>query len=491
MHGQFRGNTAEGAKAKLLLLNPPSGLYRRDDRCQSRVEDQSVRVVLPPIDLAQYAAVARQAGAEPFIADYPAMGADWRRYEADLESLRPGVVLFNVTTATLRGDVEAARLAKRHDPAVLTIARGDILDHQGERILAEFPDIDLALSGESEWVLLGLLQGAPFDRLPGAIWRQMPAEGSPETGASIRRNDGRALVDDLDALPPPARDLLDNALYVSPETGRRLTTIKGNRGCPFRCVFCPAGGVGGRRLRLRSVDSILGELHQCIDEFGIRDFHFDGDTFTMSKPWLLELCQRIERECPGIRWACNSRVDTMDADRAEALVRSGCVLVAFGVESGDQKMLDHMRKGARLEHARRAVAACKQAGLATHAFYIIGLPWETRQSLRRTLAFARELDTEFFDINVATPLPGTEFYDMAVAEDLIEPEAQAAGSYARAIARSRELSAEDLTRWRRRALLRLYLRPGYVLRTLARARRDGFLSNYVRAALHRLANILR
>ena len=79
MHGQFRGNTAEGAKAKLLLLNPPSGLYRRDDRCQSRVEDQSVRVVLPPIDLAQYAAVARQAGAEPFIADYPAMGADWRR----------------------------------------------------------------------------------------------------------------------------------------------------------------------------------------------------------------------------------------------------------------------------------------------------------------------------------------------------------------------------------------------------------------------------
>ena len=490
IHVESHKHKAESAR--VLLVNPPSGLYRRDDRCQSRVEDQAVRVVLPPVDLALLAAVARLAGAEPRIRDYPAMGVSWDRYAEDLEEFKPRMVVFDVTTATLQSDLDAARLAKQHDPGIQTVARGEIFEREGEEILRRRPDLDLALYGEPEEVFRRLLEGEEVRDLPSTVHRvRRPESSGPEDlGDSIEHNTERAVVENLDSLPLPARDLLDNSLYLSPETGRPLTVVKANRGCFAQCIFCPAGSIGNHKFRLRSPDSILEELRECVEKFQIREFLFDGDTFTIDKPWLLELCRRIEEEKLDIRWGCNSRVDTMDRERAKALVRAGCVLTAFGVESGDQAMLDHMKKGARLDRAERAVAACKEAGLGTHAFYIVGLPWETRETLKRTFAFARKLDTDFFDINIATPLPGTEFHEIALREGLMSSDSADGGNYANARVRSRELSAQYLTRWRRRALLRLYLRPRYVVRTLARARRLGLTRHYLKAAFQRLGSLL-
>ncbi len=467
----------------ILLLNPPSGLYRRDDRCQSRVEDQSVRVVLPPMDLALLAACVRRAGAKAHIRDYPAMGREWDALEQDLAQLAPDAVLFDVTTATLDKDLEVARMARRRLPGCRTIARGEVFDRRGEEILKETPELDMALCGEPELEIEKLAAGTDAPEIRAAIWRG-------EDGA-IHRNGERAFVEDLADLPLPARDLLDNALYLSPESGRPLTVIKANRGCFAHCVFCPAGAISGYKLRVRPVESIIEELKECVEKYGIRDFLFDGDTFTAKKSWLLDLCRRINEEKLDIRWGCNSRVDTMDEERARALKDAGCILVAFGVESGDDAMLEKMRKGTTTDQTRRAVAACKAAGLATHAFFIIGLPWETRESLEKTYRFAREIDTDLVDINLATPLPGTEFYDIAMVEGLLDSDAARDGSYARASVGSKTLSAEYLTKWRKRALLKLYARPSLVIRTLARARREGLLKHYLRAAWHRLGSLVK
>jgi radical SAM superfamily enzyme YgiQ (UPF0313 family) len=533
------------AGPRVLFVVPPSGLYRRDDRCQSRVEDQAVRVVLPPLDLALLAAVARLAGSVPRIADYPAEGRSWDDYRRDLADWRPQAVVLGVTTATLDGDLEAARIAKADNPAVRTLARGEVFERAGEKILADCPALDIAFAGEAEEVLGRFLQGESPETLEGAVYRpaafglvaaaligsrpearatsrpearatsrpearttsrpearatrrpearatsrpEARATSRPEARAtSVARTPGRAFVTDLGTLPIPARDLLDNALYRSPENNQPITVVKANRGCFAHCIYCPAGSLSDYRLRVRPVASVVAEVRECVERFGIRDFLFDGDTFTANKPWLLELCARLAVEHLPIRWGCNSRVDTMDEERARALAAAGCILVAFGVESGDQAMLDHMRKGTRVEQAERAVAACRAAGLATHAFYIIGLPAETAESLDRTLNLMRRLDTDLFDINIATPLPGTEYYDMAVAEGLL---VGALGSYAHAMVRSRTLSAEYLTRWRRRALLRLYARPHYIAHILARAWRLGLTRHYVRAALGRLRTLLR
>lgn len=466
---------------RALLVVPPSGLYRRDDRCQSRVEDQTVRVVLPPIDLAILGAIARRAGASPRVYDYPATGRDWQDLEADLRRESPDIVLFNVTAATLRDDLQVARLARQANPAARTIARGDCFASIGEEVFAQCPELDMALHGEVEEIFEALLRGQDPLLLEGLVARD------PATGLA-RRLPGRPIVADLDSLPEPARDLLDNALYTSPETGRPLTVVKASRGCFSRCVFCPAAG---RPLRVRSARSVVHEVRHCLESYGIRDFLFDGDTFTARKPWLLDLCGRLEAENLPIRWGCNSRVDTMDDERAQALRCAGCVLVAFGIESGDPEMLEKMRKGATIDQARRAVAACKRAGLGTHAFYIVGLPWETRQSLEKTYALMRELDTDLFDINIATPLPGTEFHRIAHTEGLCESlDPARPGSYAQAAVRSRALSARELTDWRRRTLLKLYARPAYIARILAQALRRGHLGHYLRAAWQRLGGLL-
>jgi radical SAM superfamily enzyme YgiQ (UPF0313 family) len=467
-------------RRRVFLCNPPSGLYRRDDRCQSRVEDQTVRVIFPPIDLALLAAIARSRQAAVLLRDYPAdPKSDWETLRRDIREFAPDLVLFNTTSATVEADMAVVRIAREESSTALIIARGEHFERMGDNLFTREDGPDLALHGEIEENFDALLGGAPPETLSAVLYRDVA------TG-KFRRKPGPAIVENLDALPIPAREFLDNRRYLSPETGRPITVILANRGCPSKCVYCPAGVLSGHRLRARSPQSVVGEIRECVERHGVREFLFNGDTFTMNRKWILELCGLIREARLDIRWGCNSRVDTMDEERAAALKSAGCWVVAFGVESGDQEMLDRMKKGTRLEQARRAIDVCKRAGLATHAFFIIGLPWENRETLGRTFRFAKELDTDFFDINIAHPLPGTEFYEIAKAENLIVGE----GDYAHAAVRTLYLSAEELTRWRRRALLRLYFRPGYIWKTLRRAKRDGTLPHYLKAALGRLKGLL-
>ncbi|MBI3734967.1 radical SAM protein, partial [Candidatus Sumerlaeota bacterium] len=323
--------------------------------------------------------------------------------------------------------------------------------------------------------------------LEGLVYRD-PDSGNG-SGPAIRRNPGHPTVQDLDSLPYPARDLLDNHLYRSPETGNPLTVIHGNRGCPAACVFCPAGVMSGFRVRHRSPESILGELRESVERFGIREFLFHGDTFTLNKSWLLKLCGLIKESGLKIRWGCNSRVDTIDDERAAAMRGAGCWVVAFGVETGNQEILDKLKKGAKVEQAETAVAVCKRNGLRVHTFFVIGLPWETEETLEQTYQFARKLDPDFFDFNIAYPLPGTEFYEIALAEGLFEKSPDQTG-YAQAAVRTHTLPSQYLTEWRRRKLLAMYLRPAYIARMLWKGGSPRVTANYVKAGAKRLRQLV-
>ncbi|MCX8037508.1 MAG: B12-binding domain-containing radical SAM protein [Candidatus Sumerlaeia bacterium] len=469
-----------------LVINPPTGLYRRDDRCQSRVEDQTVEVVFAPIDLATYAAVLRARGAVVHLRDYPAQHVGWDRYLDDLRTLQPDAVVVKTTLATLEADLRACEAAKELSRETVAIGVGESLVHRREEILRNHPSLDAVIVGEAEAVLGDLVGLSDFSSIAGLSFRR--SSGGAE---QIFTTPDRPVLDSLDALPYPARDLLDNDLYRSPETGNRLTVIHAHRGCPSRCIFCPAGSLSGYRVRYRSPENVVGEIRECVERFGIHEFLFHGDTFTIHRRWLVELCQRIVEAKLDIRWGCNSRVDTMDDERAEWMKRAGCWVVAFGVESGSQEMLDKMRKGARVEAARQAVAVCRRHGLRTHAFYLIGLPWENAATLDATFRLARELDTDFFDFNIAYPLPGTEFYDIVHREGLLDAVEYPKAGYARAAARTFYLSREALNTWRRRALLRLSLRPRYIARTLLRAGSPRRALRYLAAAARRLRHILR
>jgi radical SAM superfamily enzyme YgiQ (UPF0313 family) len=464
-------------------MNPPSGLYRRDDRCQSKVEDQSVRVVFPPIELGILAAIAREEQSEVLLKDYPTTQATRSDFIRDLEQFSPDLILLNTTAHTLQEDLASFQIAREYLPNVRTIARGESVAVNAEQILGEHRELDLIIDGEAEDTFREILQGMASDEIKGIIWR--------DAVGKVHRNPNRTLIEPLDRLPLPARDLFENSLYRSPENGRTITAIYAQRGCPAKCIYCPAGSMYGYSVRERSVESVINEISECVEKYGIRDFLFHGDTFTLHKKWLIELCKSIIDRKLDIHWGCNSRVDTIDDERAQWMKKAGCWVVAFGFEHGVQEMLDKMKKGARVTRAFDAVKTCRRNGLKVHGFFVIGLPWETKETLAQIYKFVKELAPDFFDFNIAYPLPGTEFYDIVVRDGLFEADDPARGGYAQAAVRTYELSSTELTEWRKRALFKMYSRPSYVLKTFRQAAAEGNARHYARAAIHRIQSLIK
>src|SRR5262245_45359315 len=198
---------------RVLLMNPPSELYRRDDRCQSKVEDQTVRVIFPPIELGVLAAIAEQSGASVLLKDYPTVHASADEYIADIEEFRPDFVLLNTTAHTIKMDMEAFSLARERFPAVRTVVKGEAVAVQAEKILQEHPALDVVLDGEPEEAFRDLIAGKPLASVGNIVWRNAD---------NAVRNPQLPFVE-LNSLPMPARHLFDNGLYRSPENGHKIT----------------------------------------------------------------------------------------------------------------------------------------------------------------------------------------------------------------------------------------------------------------------------
>lgn len=468
---------------RVFIMNPPSGLYRRDDRCQSKVEDQTVRVVFPPIELGVLASIARNLGAQVTLKDYPTVGATPADYIRDIEEFQPDLILLNTTVHTMAEDLEAFTIARERFPNVRTIIKGEAVAIQAESVLESNTQLDIVLDGEPEVAFADLVQDKSLKTIGNIVWRNEYAKAV--------RNPQLPFIPDLDTLPLPARDLFDNTLYRSPENGRKITAIYAQRGCPSKCIFCPAGTLYDFKVRERSIDSVVDEIQECVERYGIRDFLFHGDTFTLHKKWLIGLCKEILNRGLDVHWGCNSRVDTIDDERAEWMRKAGCWVVAFGFEHGSQEMLDKMKKGARVEKAYDAVTICRRNGLQVHGFFVIGMPWETRDTLEETYKFVKSLDTDYFDFNIAYPLPGTEYFDIVQKDNLFEVPDPLSGGYAQAAVRTYELSSQELTEWRRRALFRMYRRPAWIFRTVKNSANAGTTVHYAREAWYRLNHLLR
>lgn len=469
---------------RALLINPPSGLYRRDDRCQAKVEDQTAAVIFPPIELAYLAAVLEQIGIECRIRDYPAENCLWLDFQTDLTEFQPDLLIINATTPTLADDLKSAEIAKRLLPNIFVVARGEYFNIYHKKILSEYPSVDAVLRGEAELTVKELVEKDDLNDVLGITFRQ---------NDKIIVNRTRPFLEDLDLLPFPARHLLKNQLYRSPENNLPITVIQTSRGCPYRCIFCAVGVSSGRKVRFRSPENVVTEVAECVYRFGIKNFLFNADTFTYNREWVISLCQKlIEKNLsPVIRWGANSRVDTVDKEMLTWMKKAGCWVIAFGVESGSQAMLDYMQKETTLDQARNAIKLAKSVGLKTHAFYLLGFPYETRENVIETLKFAKELDTDFFDVNIVYPLPGTPLANFITKHNLWEQlNGSKKASYAIAGIRTFYLTSGQLTKLRKKMLWRLYLRPAYIIRTLRNAGSIRNIYYYLRAGYHRAKNLL-
>lgn len=469
----MENNSDQEKKKRILLIYPPSPVMNREDRCQQPTKELLVIPPLPPTDLMYLAAVSEQAGLEAKIVDY-SQGGD---FELDLREFKPDYLLINVATPTFKSDLSALTVAKEICPDIVTIAKGAAFLTVAFEVMYYQKDLDVILFGEPEVTLRELLEGKPYEKILGIYYRD---------DLRVKYTGARPFIENLDELPFPARHLVDNNIYRRPDNNKVQAVIKVSRGCPFHCFFCLATPVSGAKVRKRSAENIIEEIKECVEKYGITNFLFWSDIFNIDKQWTMDLCRKIIDSGLDITWSANTRADTADEEMAMMMYKAGCRLVSIGVESGSQEMLDKIGKRITLDDVRLTVKIFKKAGIKIYNYFVIGLPWETEETVEDTIDFAIELDSDFISFYTATPLPGTKFYEYAKEHHLINSETSFSSAYFYPSVKSHELSKERIFELHKRAIKRFYLRPSYILKMLFRIRSKEEFKNYFRAGMNLL-----
>jgi len=315
------------------------------------------------------------------------------------------VVLFT-STAGFESDLRLARGMREDRPDLKIAFVGPHVQVQPDASLAASGEIDFVVRGEFDHAVVEFARGQPLDTILGVSYRK---------DGRVVHNPPRPLLhtDELDALPFAtdvyARDLvIEN--YTVPFLLHPFISLYTSRGCPALCTFCLwPQTLSGHQWRVRSASNVAREVRQAVERFPhVKEFFWDDDTFNIRKDRVLQLCALLKPL--KIRWSCTARVHS-DRETLAAMADAGLRLMIVGYESGDDRILKNIKKGATVEMARRFTRDCKELGIRIHGDFIIGLPGETAGTIQRTIDLAKELDPETIQVSLAHAYPGTELYE--------------------------------------------------------------------------------
>ena len=363
-------------------------------------------------------------------------------------------------------------LVKEKYPEIITIAKGAHFNVLAKEALENFPALDIAIMGEAELTLEEILPGKEYKDILGITYR---------CGADIVSNERRPFNNELDKLPYPARDLVDNNIYRRPDTNEVQAVIKVSRGCPFHCFFCLATPVSGAKVRYRSAENIIGEIRECYEKYGIKNFIFWSDIFNLDKEWVHNLCDAIIESGLKITFSTNSRADTADSGTIDLMKKAGCKLVSIGIESGSQLMLDKMGKKITLNDIKNTVSLFKKKGIKVYAYYVLGLPWESEETARETIEFSKKLNTHFVSYYTATALCGSRFYDYVKEHNLGDLNYDMPYFYPSV--NTHHLTKERVFELHKKAVREYYIRIPYILMMLFGISNLNEFKNYFKAGL--------
>jgi len=316
------------------------------------------------------------------------------------------LVLYT-STPGFPGDIRLAQRIKDVNPSIKVAFVGPQVTVLPEKSLRDCSAIDLVVRKEFDYAVKEFAEGKPLEEILGISYRKH---------GSVAHNPDRPQIQDLDALPHVTdvyhRDL-DVRRYNVPFLLHPYVSLYTTRGCPAQCTFCLwPQTTSGHAWRKRSSDDVAREMARAKEYWPyVKEYFFDDDTFNIQKARTVELCAKLKPL--GLTWSCTSRVTT-DYETLKAMREAGCRLLIVGYESGDQQILKNIKKGATVERARQFTKDAHKLGLVIHGDFILGLPGETRETIRNTIAFAKELDVETIQVSVAHAYPGTELYDFAV-----------------------------------------------------------------------------
>ena len=438
---------------KILLVNPP----------------QATRYPQPPLGLAMVAAVLEKNGYLVKILDLPVSGFSENSLSTIIRQEKPDVVGVTAMTPTINSAASIVERVKECDSNITVVLGGAHATILPEETLKSIPEIDVIVRGEGEQTTLELVK--VLEKNPDSL-NQVLGITCRERG-SVRSNPLGPPVSDLDTLPFPAFHLLPIGKYrLHPPFGRRtpVMPIITSRGCPYRCIFC-SKAVFGKKYRSNSPVYIVNEVLFLMENFGVKEVKFYDDVFTLDKKRVVALCMQLKERGIDIPWSCETRVNVVDSDLLGVMKDAGCYMIEYGVESGNQRVLNSLKKDITLEQTIKAFELTRKAGIETVAYFMIGSPQETSETIQETVEFAKKLDSDFVQFSIATPYPGTELYSLAL-EDGQVPEKW--DEYVYADLKSvdnpgfgtKTLSREELRAWNKKAYKAFYLRWRYVWKRL-------------------------
>lgn len=427
----------------------------------------------PPLGLAYIASYMRSLGHDVEILDPTFEGKEFA--EKRLRNPDYGILGISAYTMNFNKSVDMCRIAKEANKDVFTVIGGVHPTIMPEESL-EPECVDAIAIGEGEQT---------FSELASEISKANPDLESIKglffkKGEKEIKNELRPLMEDLDSVPFPARDLLPMEQYLNASLGRSAwavkqpsTSIITSRGCPFQCTYCSSHLMFGRKTRFRSPQNVIDEIEQLKRDYKIRGLSIIDDTFTLGGKRVGEFCELVKLRKFGIEWICNARVDTVNEQMLNDLSSGGCVGIAFGVESGDQEILDKvLKKGITLEKVKTAFALAHNAGLETDAYFMLGIPGETLEQMEKTIQFAKEIKADYANFQITRPMPFTEMFDMAKKYGVVNVKSLDDYDFAGPPIYSSNLAnPEEIKRMQKRAYKQFYFNPQYIIRQFMSVRK--------------------
>lgn len=473
----------------VMLVNPPSPDGDIWIRSQHRVGRKSrENMIWPQVELAQMAACLHP-DYKIEVVDAIANRMGWAEFEGLLQQKRPKYYLTQVTAPTLTNDMQGVFLAK--SVGAKTMAFGTHVTPNTMNTMNDFPALDFVLRGEPditlrelvdalegktgsndrmEWLLNKtdsdrvpispeVVAAGDFSSIKGLAWRQ---------GKEIKVNPDRPFIPDLNDLPTPMHHLLPLDDYRLPLIKGPYAFIVPSRGCPAGCKYCIKHVSYNYSVRVRSADNIMEELW-ALKKLGVNNVMMYADLFTVNREQVISICKAMIRERINMQWMCNSRVDYVDEEMLKLMGQAGCHMISWGIESGSPEVLKRARKGAMPDRAAQSLQWAREAGIKNFAYFIIGLPGETVETIQQTIAFSKTLPTNVAIFHIAAPYPGTPFFYEVVENGWFRPGTkwEEVDMDKSTVLDYGHLSAEQLNYWQKRATREWALRPGPILTILA------------------------
>lgn len=369
------------------------------------------------------------------------------------------LVIMHTSTPSLANDVKCAEAIKAQNPDVQIGFIGAHVAVLPEQTLRENKIIDFVCRHEFDYTCKELADGKSWNQIKGLSYR--------DQNGNLHHTEDRELIHDWDAmlsvLPVYARDL-DITKYFIGYLLHPYVSFYTGRGCPAKCSFCLwPQTIGGHQYRTKSPEVVGREMEEAKAIFGdtVREYMFDDDTFTIDKHRAIAISEHMKRL--KLTWSCNARAN-LDYDTLKKLRDNGLRLLLVGFESGNQEILNNIKKGIKLEVAREFVKNCHKLGITIHGTFIIGLPVETRQTIEQTIRFACELSPHTIQVSIAAPYPGTELYQQAQTNGWFTNDSLVASSGIQtSTLQYPHLSSEEIEDAVEQMYRRFYFRPKAIL----------------------------